>query len=187
MKIQEIKDKYTTATESDVEIIRGRKNTGKTTYLIEEVLKHSISEVVFVHPSARSELAKTEAGKDIYIINSQTFVQRFQISKMRNITLIIDEAKAIINTNPAERFTSEFIRFLSISRHLNTSVYLVYHHSKKINDEIFNSADRIRLFKSEENIKYLTEKLQHIEGDIISAQELVNKNKSKYFSKVINI
>jgi hypothetical protein len=188
--LKQIRADYTTGTASDVEIIRGAKGTGKTTHLINNVINESLKDVIFIHPTAKNSKRKFQAKNgeiSIFFINSRDFKKEFKASDINNCTLIFDEAKRIINQNTNENFTNEFINFLSISRHQNVSIYLVYHFLKKVSDNILVLADRLTLYKSSENIENLRELFPDNFEAIKEAQTAVNKNKNEYFRKTINI
>jgi ABC-type sugar transport system ATPase subunit len=104
---------------------------------------------------------------------------------LSNKTVLLDEAKQIINTNPSEEFTKKLLRLLAVSRHYNISIYLVYHFMKDINPRIFGLSDRITMFKSSENLDKYLDVLGTSADEIKQARAEINKNKNAYFHKTI--
>src|SRR6056297_3463064 len=101
MNIKGLKDTLTTATNSDVEIIVGKKKTGKTSYLIDEVINNTEHEIViFINPKVivkKHEVFTTKRNKkiDIWLLNpdSKEFREILQKKAIQKCLLILDDAK----------------------------------------------------------------------------------------------
>jgi predicted CoA-binding protein len=190
VSLKELRESYTTGTKSDVEIVQGKKDTGKTSYLINEVINNSKKDVILVHPSAKFKKTTFKAKHgviNIYQMSNDVLKGIDLIKFLRNKTVLLDEAKQIISHNPNEDFTKKLLRLMAVSRHYNISLYLVYHFMRDINPKIYGHADRITLFKSSEKLDKYLDVLGTSSEEIKAARKEVNAKPTMWARKTIQL
>lgn len=194
MNLTELKKTLTTATKSDVEILVGKKKTGKTSYLIDQVINETHHDkVIFVNPKVikkEHQIFTTKKNKkiDIWLLNpdSQTFKDILNQKAIQKLLLILDDAKEYFPANPNQQQAKDLISLLTVSRHKEASVYLVYHLFRDINPRIFAHSDRMTIFKTAEDLTEIKKQLPNYQ-DIKKAVDYVNSLKSDYKNKTISV
>jgi len=183
---EELKNLITSANKSDCNLIIGRKDTGKSTYLINIIEGTDKQEIIFVSPKIKQyQVIKEE--KTVLLMNDYIlFKSGFLHKEPENMLIIFDDSKYYINVNPNETNTRQIFNFLRNSRHANNSIYSVFHSFSEVNEQFFSLIDKIILFKTTDNITKFKNLFTNY--DIVEKSfNKINNHKDDHINEIIEV
>ncbi|GAB4296376.1 MAG: hypothetical protein Kow0068_20810 [Marinilabiliales bacterium] len=181
-KIEKVVNELISENKSDVNIIIGKKGSGKTTYLTKKI-KDTIKENIFFC----SPVATFKKVNNILFLNDTVLLNTsFLQHEIKDSLLIFDDCKNYINPHPYEKNTLKIMNFVRLSRHYNNSMYFVFHSFEQVTRTLWTLSDRIILFKSFDNIEKFSKIFSNFENVRKKFHE-VNSNKSDNYHQVIEL
>jgi len=180
------------------DIIVGATGSGKSTFLLENVvkpLKEKNERILIFKNEVNADWADVDFLKNYDELKTFTGIRklnfrdgRFQkLRNYRNGALILEDCRGYIELQSKK----EMDDFLIFRRHVNIDLFAVFHGLTDVPPRFFIHADRLVLFSTNDNInkrskEIYQERLQKIDEARKRVENQVNKG-NKYAYEIINL
>ena len=160
---------------SNCHIIVGATGTGKTTY-IKNMIKRVNKNALFIY-----DVNKEYASYFPYpFVDFETFIE--SASRVHKGVIVIEEATIFLSN----RSSSDYLKSILVrKRHTGTFVILVFHSMRSVPRYIYELANYITIFKTNDSSDMTAKELKDERLEVIMNE--VKASKTKYFSKTLKI